>query len=398
MTRPRLTVAIGFLVVAAVTVWYFFGRNTESTERFRFVEISRGDVEFTVSATGTLSAVRTVQVGTQVSGQIAEIHVDFNDRVRQGQLIARLDTTLLQQAVLEAEAALARASADRERREFELQQSSALWEQRVITESEFRTATAEASSARAAYASAAAALTRAKQNLGFASIHAPVDGIVIERNVDVGQTVAASFSAPQLFLIAEDLSRMQILASVAESDIGRISEGLEVRFTVQAYNSRTFIGKVRQVRLQSTTLEGVVNYTVAIEVSNEDGALLPGMTATVVFLVDVVHDVLRVPNTALRYRPTAALLAAAVRDTSKVGGRARGELWVAEPDGHLRSIAVRTGMSDGQNTEVAGAGLSEGMQIVAAVISGESAANSRANNPFQQQQQRGGPGGGPPRP
>jgi HlyD family secretion protein len=126
MTRSRLTVAIGFLVVAAVTVWYFFGRNTESTERFRFVQISRGDVEFTVSATGTLNAVRTVQVGTQVSGQIAEIHVDFNDRVRKGQLIARLDTTLLQQALLEAEAALARASADRERREFELQQTSAL--------------------------------------------------------------------------------------------------------------------------------------------------------------------------------------------------------------------------------------------------------------------------------
>lgn len=401
MKRSRVAIAVGIIAVAAAAAWYLVGRSTGTTERFRLVEISRGDVESTVSATGALSAVRTVQVGTQVSGQIAAIHVDFNDHVRKGQLIARLDTTLLQQAVVEGEAALERTRADRDRREFELQQATALWQQRVITESEYRTAASEAIGARSSYASAEAALTRAHQNLGFASIHAPVDGIVIERNVDVGQTVAASFSAPQLFLIAEDLGRMQILASVAESDIGRIKDGLKARFTVQAYNDRVFTGRVRQVRLQSTAKENVVNYTVAVEVTNTDGALLPGMTATVSFLVDAVHGVLRVPNAALRYRPSATLLATAVRDTTKVAGTSRGELWVAGPDGRLRSIAVRTGLSDGQYTEVEGVGLAEGKQVVAAVISGESAAAAATStsNPFQQQSAgRGGPGGRPPPP
>jgi HlyD family secretion protein len=395
MRRSRIAVTAALAVAAAATAWYFVGRKGDATGSFRFVELSRGDIEYTVSATGALSAVRTVQVGTQVSGQISAILVDFNDRVRRGQLIARLDTTLLMQAVREAEAGLARAQAERDRREFDLRQATALWESRVISETEFRAAEFDARTAAASLASARSSLERAHQNLGFASIHSPVDGIVIERNVDVGQTVAASFSAPQLFLIAEDLRRMQILASVAEGDIGQITEGLETRFTVQAYPDRVFTGRVDQVRMQSKTQENVVNYTVSVEVENADGALLPGMTATVQFLVRAVRGVLRAPNPALRFRPPAALLAQAVRDTSGARsgpGGTHSELWVLDPDGRLRSIAVRTGLTDGAFTEVEGSGLSEGQRVVAAVAGSTS---GTASNPFQQSR---GPAGGPPPP
>jgi HlyD family secretion protein len=398
-----------------------------AVETYRFVQVTRGDIESTVSATGALSAVRTVQVGTQVSGQIAEIRVDFNDRVRRGQLIARLDTTLLAQAVREAEATLERSRADADRRAFELRQASELWAQRFITETEYRTAQFNATSALTTQRSAEAALDRARQNLAYAYIHAPVNGVVIERNVDVGQTVAASFSAPQLFLIAEDLGRMQILASVAESDIGQITEGQVARFTVQAWPNVTFAGKVKQVRMQSKTQENVVNYSVAVEVDNRDGKLLPGMTATVSFLVDAVRGVLRVPNAALRFKPTAQLLARATRDTvvpadtavgravpavrgsrdsalrgraaSTAGARAlrTGELWLVSPEGRASSRVVRLGLTDGQFTEVTGAGIVEGMQVIAAVIGGETAERATTGtNPFEGNQRPGGRPGPPP--
>ena len=422
----RKTLGILAVVVAGATIatWALLRRGGEAAEAYRFIEITRGDIESTVAATGALSAVRTVQVGTQVSGQITEIRVDFNDRVRKGQLIARLDTTLLQQAVREAQASVERSRADVEHRAFELGQAEQLWASKSITETDYRTARYNATTAQASLQTAEAALSRARQNLGYATIVAPVNGTVIERNVDVGQTVAASFSAPQLFLIAEDLGRMQILASVAESDIGQIREGMPARFTVQAWPYETFRGTVRQVRLQSTTQENVVNYTVVVEVANRDGKLLPGMTATAAFIVESANGVLRVPNAALRYRPSETMLATAIRDTvlqadttvarpvPAIEGRAgrgasvatsapvlrRGELWSVEEGGQLHSHAVRLGLTDGSFTEVRGPGVTEGMQVVAAALTGESAARSTGTSPFQssQPQRGGGPPGPPP--
>lgn len=263
----KLIIIVTLFAVAGAVSLYFLRDTAGQGASYRFVTVEFGDLESVVSTTGTLDAVTTVEVGTQVSGIIDRIYVDFNDTVKKGQVITRPDTTLLESAVRDAEANLER-------------------------------------------------------NQAYATIYAAISGTVIERKVDVGQTVASSLSTPQLFLIADDLTRMQILASVDESDIGRIEEGQTGRFTVQAYPDDTFEGTVRQVRLQSTIEENVVDYTVVVDVENPGGRLLPGMTATVDFLVETVSDVLKVPNAALRFRATKEMMAGA-RDRMQARREAR---------------------------------------------------------------------------
>lgn len=301
----------GLVVVglAAVAIFTVARRGDAETMSYRFVDVETGDIEAVVAATGALTAVQTVQVGTQVSGQITDIRVDFNDQVRRGQVIARLDSTLLVQAVQNAEANLARSEAELSRREWEFERASELFKLQGVTESEYKTAEYDLAVSRSNLASARVNLEQARRNLGYSVIYAPIDGVVVERNVEPGQTVAASMSTPQLFLLANDLSEMEILASVDESDIGQIREGQAARFTVQAYPDEQFEGVVRQVRLQSSVQENVVNYTVVVSVQNDDGRLLPGMTATVDFIVERVEQVLKVPNAALRFRPNQAMLA-----------------------------------------------------------------------------------------
>ena len=233
MTR-NTRFAVGAIVVAAGALGLWIYRNAEAHEApgYRFATVTRGNLESTVSATGALSAVTTVQVGTQVSGQVAQILVDFNSHVKKGQLLARIDPTLAQQAVLDAQAGLVRAQADLDRSKAEYDRNKVLYDQKVLTATEFTTAQYNYTVAQASVKSAQVALDRARKNLSYTEIYAPIDGVVVERNVDVGQTVAASLSAPQLFLIANDLAQMQILASVDESDIGQIHEGQDARFTV----------------------------------------------------------------------------------------------------------------------------------------------------------------------
>jgi len=247
---------------------------------------------------------------------------------------------------------------------------------------------------RAAAAGAAVDLARARQNLAYATITAPISGTVISRAVDGGQTVQASFAAPELFLIAGDLTQLQILVAVDESDIGQIEAGQTGRFTVQAYPDDSFSGTVRQVRLLGDTAENVVTYTVVVDVTNPDGRLLPGMTATVDILVETAQDVLTVPNAALRYRPGEAVMQAAIERRRAAnearraeggqrseggqpaggqargpGGQDRGMLWVQGPDGQLEVVMVRTGISDGVNTVVQGRDLDGGLQVIAGVSS-----------------------------
>lgn len=410
------------VIAAAAGAWLWLGRRGgEPGAGFRFVPVERGDVEQVVSATGTVNALTTVEVGTQVSGQIAELFADFNDRVERGQLVARLDPTLLEQAVRESQASLQRARAERGRAEREERRGGRLYEQGLLSEADVESLRSDLEVAQAAETSARAGLERAERNLAYTEIHSPIDGVVVERAVDVGQTVAASLSAPRLFLIAEDLSQMEIRVSVDESDIGMIEEGQAVRFTVQAYPDRTFAGTVRQVRLQSATLENVVSYTVVVDVDNDGGELLPGMTATVEFLIGRAEDVLRVQNAALRFRPTEEMMAA-LRDLRE-GEGAEGEgtaaaglpdrragaegngggassgrpersgegaagdrrpadrslLWTVDEHGRPRPLPVSAGISDGQSTEVSGPGLEEGMPIIAGITAG---AEEGSSNPF----------------
>ncbi|WP_456424617.1 efflux RND transporter periplasmic adaptor subunit [Rhodocaloribacter sp.] len=408
------------VVVLGGAGWWYVARNGEEEQSpYRFVTLERGDLESVVSSTGNLEAVVTVQVGTQVSGIVYKIYADFNDRVRKGQVIALIDTTLLVSAVRDAQANLERNQAQLGFARQEFERIRDLFEKDFSTEVEYNTAKYNYDVARATTQSAQVNLERARRNLEYATIRAPISGVVIERNVDVGQTVAASFSAPQLFLIANDLSQMQILASVDESDIGLIKEGQEARFTVQAYDDRTFTGTVRQVRLQSQMQENVVNYTVVVDVDNRDGLLLPGMTATVDFIIEQASDVLKVPNAALRFRPTEAMMAAfrermaqrranapdSVRSRfagrrpsgggfSGAGGRRPSNvamLWYLDDEGNVTAARVRTGITDGQMTEVRGRNLEPGMQVIAGVTRTGSSAGTA--NPFQSNTTRRRPGG-----
>jgi HlyD family secretion protein len=385
--------------------------------------VERRDLEAVVSATGTLEAVTTVQVGTQVSGIIASIFADFNDRVEQGQVIARIDTTLLANAVREADATVERAEAELRHAEREHTRIAKLHADGLSADTELNQAEYALDLARAGLKSARAGHTRAVQNLDYATIRAPVSGTVVERNVEVGQTVAASLSAPQLFLLAEDLARMQILASVDESDIGRIRDGQPVRFSVQAWPDETFEGTVRQVRIQSTVTENVVNYSVVVDVANDDRRLLPGMTATVDFLLETAHDVLAVPNAALRFRATPDMLSAmrsrlesgsgsasdsaraapaGVRAEQEGGSGERGGfrgsgsdgatlLWYLDDSGEPAASRVRTGITDGQYTAIEGRNVAEGLQVIAGILTD---APSSSSSPFgEERTERPRPGG-----
>ncbi len=309
--KKRILIVVASLVVLAAILGFVIRSRDNGSTSYRKGTVERGHIEQTVSATGALSAVKTVQVGTQVSGKVVEIHADFNDRVTKGQLLARIDPTLQEQAVLDAQAQLERAQAQYRQARQEYDRNAPLARDQFISASEFGTVQVNLSVAQAAVKSAQVTLDRARQNLSYTNIYAPISGVVVERNVDVGQTVAASLSAPQIFLIAQDLSQMQILATVDESDISSIQEGQPVKFTVQSYSGRSFQGVVEQVRLQSKTTDNIVSYTTVVKLSNADGKLLPGMTATVEFVTGEATNVLTVPNAALRYRPTAEELAAA---------------------------------------------------------------------------------------
>lgn len=412
------------LAIAGAAFGYYLTRNGGEHLSYRFVSVERGDLESVVSATGTLEPVTTVEIGTQVSGIIDEILVDFNDPVTQGQVIARLDTTLLKIAVREAKATLTRKQVQLEDAKRTLERFTGLTGDGIISDSEIDTARYSFAVASAEVDSARVGLERTQQNLAYATITTPIGGIVVERNVDVGQTVAASLSAPQLMLIAADLKNMQILVSVDESDIGVIEEGQEVRFTVQPYPDDTFTGRVRQVRLQSSTQENVVNYSVVVDVSNDDGRLLPGLTATVDFLVNRSEDVLRVANAALRFRPTEAMVSELRQRRKEQGETQRGKqgggrgqrpsgdslqrregrpqiqdmkfLYFLDEEGRLAATPVRTGLSDGQWTEIKGPPLiAEGLQVIAGVT-GTSSATTAKTNPFQSNQQQNRPMGPPP--
>ena len=417
MNKLKVTSAVVALTMLGGTAWFY--RRAEGSERpaYRTAAVERASLESTVSATGKLGAVRTVQVGTQVSGQVAQIYADFNDKVKKGQLLARIDPRLQEQAVQDAEAQVERAKAQLAQAQDEYNRNKQLFDAKVITPVEFGATRSTFAVQQASVKSAEIALDRAKQNLAYTSIYAPIDGVIVERNVDVGQTVAASLSAPQLFLIANDLSEMQILASVDESDIGAIKDGQTVQFTVQSYPGRTFAGRVEQVRLQSTTLENVVNYTAVVRVQNPDGRLLPGLTATVKFLTASASNVLTVPNAALRIRPTTEMLAtmgtqgnrAARSDSTRrdsTGARrtgARGDsarasmtlVWYVDSTGAAHAARVRVGLSDGQKTEVTSPTLREGMQVVIALpATTESATTAPASNPLQPQRGAAGRGAG----
>lgn len=333
---PRI-VALALVagVVAFVLVKKPWAKG-EDPITFSTVTVSKGPIAAQVTANGTLSAVGTVQVGAQVSGRVVELRADFNDQVKKGQVIAKLDEQVLQAQIDSSAANLALAAANVNKAavavmdsERQLKRQKSLQDQQLVAgatvetaEVAYDTARAALTAARASQAQAAANLSQAKLNLSYATIYSPTDGVVLSRAVDVGQTVAASLQAPVLFTIAEDLARMQIDTAVAEGDVGRLTEGMKATFTVDAFPGRPFNGVVRQVRNAPTTTQGVVTYDAVIDVDNTDKSLRPGMTANVTFVLAQVADAIKIPNSALRFKPTREQLQAVYSSFgAEFGGR-----------------------------------------------------------------------------
>jgi HlyD family secretion protein len=452
--RPR-TVWTGVVLLVAAAGLFLAFRGRGNDVRYATASVDRGDIADVVGATGVLQAVTTVQVGSQVSGTIKELLADFNSNVKKGHVIARLDPALFQARVAQAQANVASSRADVERARAAIVdakqkygRAQELAKQDLLPPSDLESAKAAYDSANAqlqanvaAVSQAEAALNQAQVDLGHSVITAPIDGVVLARNVDVGQTVAASFQAPVLFAIANDLTQMQVNASIDEADIGRVKAGQDVMFRVDAFPDQTFRGRLEQVRLQPVTAQNVVTYNTIVAVDNKDLRLMPGMTATVSVVVNERKDALRVPAAALRFRPEgfedmrgpgggrarpaaegarpggdpgsgvapdagkalargtsgdaapSAPTERAAQSSGGEGGAGRGGpgrsavIFVPGPDGRPEPRRVRLGISDGRFVEVLD-GLEEGQKVVTGV---EEAGRPRTpgpspsgpNNPFQ---------------
>ncbi len=292
-------------VLLVVTAWFLFGTKKSGSKEplYKTALISRGDLASLITATGTLNPRQVVAVGTQVSGTVVRLLVDYNSIVKKGDLLAQLDTTFLVAALRDAEANLLRSDAQLSLSEASRKRVTELFEKGFASQTDLDQAVADHKIALASRTSIISQLERAKINLRYATVFSPIDGVVIARNVDVGQTVAASLSTPTLFKIAADLGLMQVLASVDEGDIGQVHKTQSATFTVDAYPEKTFTGSVSQIRLEPSTNQNVVSYTVLIDVPNPSHLLMPGMTANITIAINSVTDVLLVPSAALRFRP-----------------------------------------------------------------------------------------------
>jgi len=301
-------IAFGVLCISAIV--YFKIRPTLKAKNltFTYTFIEKGNIESIVSSTGTLEAINTVEVGTQISGTIKKIYVDYNDKVMAGQLLAEMDLKLLKTNLSSAQANLAVSNAQLNHAKEEFERDKKLFTLGVISDKEFQNSKYNFELAESAKKAASAAVNNIQVSIGYAHITSPINGTITERSVEEGQTVAASFATPRMFIIAEDLSKMQILADVDESDIGYIKNDMKARFTVQTYPEKEFYGQVSQIRMQPIKINNVVNYQVVIDVSNKEKLLLPGMTASIEFIIDVANNVLLINNSALRFRPSEAML------------------------------------------------------------------------------------------
>lgn len=422
MKKKRFVTIAVLVVIVAGGVTFFATRGNSEAVQWLTLPVNRGNVDVVVTATGTLAPDTTVQVGTQVSGTIAKLYVDWNSRVRSGQVVAQLDTTFLWASVEQAQANLDKMKVAEEQARITLNRVKQLFQRNLDSQSDYDTALGNFQTSQANVIQAQTSLDQAKINLGYATIRSPISGVVISRNVDIGQTVASSFNTPTLFTIANDLSDMQVQALVDEGDIGNVKVGELVTFTVDAYPNSVFKGTVKQIRLEPTTVQNVVEYTVIIDVPNPDMKLLPGMTANLTIQIAHAGDVLKVPTTALRFMPPEqyrAELVKAIPDSVKERfrqrfnkersqhaggapsfagnqgfGQAGGEsnyqnrnltpgsyfmVWVLNGK-QIKPVRVQIGLSDGTNTQVEG-DLRPGEPVVVGTLM-SSAGSQRQTNPF----------------
>lgn len=363
---PRaLLFALVLLGLAALLAYFLLTPGgTPPAQQYRTAPVERGEIIQTVAANGTLNPVTLVNVGTQISGTIQKLHADFNQTVQAGQVLAELDPALTRANLADLEATLANTQAAENLARTKLARSEALVAKNFISPSQVDDDRQALTAATAARRSAQAKLQREQTNLGYTVIRAPINGVVVARNVDVGQTVAASFQTPTLFQIAQDLTKMQIDTSVAEADVGAIREGQPASFTVDAYPGRRFTARVRQIRLNPTIQQNVVTYNVVLATDNPDGVLLPGMTAQARIETARKADVLRLPNAALRFRPDGASKGNEARDRPAAGPRPGAAVYRLDAQGQVERVPVKTGLADRGFTELVEGGIQEGAELI----------------------------------
>ncbi|MBI2824193.1 MAG: efflux RND transporter periplasmic adaptor subunit [Planctomycetia bacterium] len=413
----QIAVLAALLAAAGGGVWYWQGAGADAPQ-FRTAEVTRGNLDASISATGTIEPEEVVDVGAQVAGKIQNLGIDpadstktidYGSAVEEGTILAQIDDAIYKTQVAQARANLQRSEADLSQlqarlfqRERDWQRAQSLHAKNANSEQDYDLARAEWEAAKSALAVGKAAVEQARSsldqaeiNLGYTTIKSPVKGVIIDRRMNIGQTVVASLNAPSLFLIAKDLGRLQVWAAVNEADVGQIHPGQNVTFTVDAYPDQTFHGQVLQTRLNATMTQNVVTYTVVVTTDNSDGKLLPYLTANLDFDAGSRSGVLVVPNSALRYRPATRLVAPEYRaelDARGGGGRRgkssdpkernNGRVWVA--DGHLlRPVSVKLGLADSGSTEIVAGDLKEGDQIVTGDVRQDTGGD--AKSPFTPQ-------------
>ncbi len=371
--KKIIIAAIALAILAGGGTWLYRARNSKALP-FKTARVDRGDITQSVSATGNLNAVTTVQVGSQVSGTIRKIFVDFNSPVKKGQPIAEIDTSLFRASVVQARGGLDSAKANLEKAKVTaansrrtLQRNKELLKDGFVAQADvdnaqtdYDSSVSQISAAEAQVEQAKGALSVAETNLGYTTIYSPVNGTVVSRNVDVGQTVAASFQTPTLFTIAQDLTKMQIDTNVDEADIGTTMEGQTANFTVDAYPEKTFTGKVSQVRNSPIITQNVVTYDVVIAVDNKEMLLKPGMTTNVSILTRAAKDTLRIPNAALRYRPAGTGKPVGKKDAAGTGPR----VYLIGRDVTPQAVPVKLGITDGTFTQLVEGNLKEGDALI----------------------------------
>lgn len=370
--KKKLIIITSALLTVVILVFLLFRPEEKVAVGYESSAVYKGKIENSVTATGTVEPIIQVEVGTQVSGIIDHIYVDFNSKVKKGTVLAVLDRTNLESELKSSEATLKSAETEYEYQKKNYERSKSLYEKNLISDTEYESSKYSYDKANSAFIKATSDIKKVRQNLSYATIYSPIDGVVLDRAVDEGQTVAASFSTPTLFTIANDLTQMQVIADVDEADIGEVMEGQRVSFTVDAFPEDTFSGKVTQVRLQPTTTSNVVTYEVVVNAPNPDYKLKPGLTANITITTEEKDNILLVPSKALRFTPeTGDTKSETVKQAPEsVPGKpesapekpngaektqtATKTIWVKKPDGNICPVKVRTGVSDGIYTEISG--------------------------------------------
>ena len=381
MKNKKVWIALAAVVVIGLIAWLMFGNKKEEKVSFSTEKVTRTDIQTSVTATGTIEPVTSVTVGTQVSGIVAHLYVDYNSVVKKGQVIAELDKTNLISELNTAKANLSSQQSNLNYQKSNFTRYQTLYNKGLVSANEFENARLTYQQAQQQVNTARENVRKAQTNLGYATITSPIDGVVLSKSVEEGQTVAASFNTPELFTIAQDLTNMQVIADIDEADIGNIKDGQRVSFTVDAFPDDTFQGSIKQVRQQSTTESNVVTYEVVISAPNGDLKLKPGLTANVTIFTLEHNGVLSVSNKALRFTPNEALLN---KEQSIQDVKADRKLWTLEGN-VFKAHRVETGTTNGTLTEIL-SGVDEGAEVLTDfIISGGKEGGSQgeqANNPF----------------